>query len=87
MEDVDASELIAALAGPAGLVLFLLALGWAAIERGSVHAYVRQQWRFGSNPAGWNSSSVLDDVLEPARRDDEGSAHQVKEHSGWHRQH
>jgi hypothetical protein len=65
VEDMDASELIVAVAEPAGLILFLLVLGWAAVERGSVHAYVRLRWRSGlraarrvrrlEEHAGWHS--------------------------------
>lgn len=84
MEDMDASELIVTVAEPAGLILFLLVLGWAAVERGSVHAYVRLQWRSGSRAAGRDWFSVFDDVLRRARPGAAGRAHHLKEHSGWH---
>ena len=82
MEDIEASELIAAVAEPAGLVVFLLALGWAAVERGSVHAYVRQEWRAGSSETGRDLWSAFDEVLRPARPREAGRPHHFKEHSG-----
>ena len=83
MKDLEGSEVIVAVAEPAGLILFLLALGWAAVERGSVHAYVRRQWRSGSRAAGRDWFSVFDDVLRRARPGAAGRAHHLKEHSGW----
>lgn len=81
MEDIEASELIAAVAGPVGLVVFLLALGWAAVERGSVHAYVRQEWRSGSSATGRDLWSAFDDELRPARPREAGSPRHFREHS------
>jgi hypothetical protein len=83
VKDLEGSELIVAVAEPAGLILFLLALGWAAVERGSVHAYVRREWRSGSRAAGRDWVSVFDDVLRRARPGAAGRAHHLKEHSGW----
>ena len=84
MEDMDAPELIVTVAEPAGLILFLLALGWAAVKRGSVHAYVRLQWRSGSRAAGRDWFSVFDDVLRRARPGAAGRAQHLEEHSAWH---
>jgi hypothetical protein len=80
---MDAAELIVAVAGPAGLILFLLAVGWAAVQRGSVHAYMRQQWPADSAAGGGDWMSVFDEVLSrpPGAA---GRGHYPKEHSGCH---
>ncbi len=86
MEDMTALELIFAVAGPAALILFLLGMGWAAIERGSVHAYVRQRWRCRGTATGRGWLSMVDEKLRPARPHGTRTKHHFKEHSGWRSQ-
>lgn len=87
MADLDASELIVAVAGPAGLVLFLLTLGWAAVERGNVHAYMREQWHSDPSAAKRDGFSVLDEGLSSAGPNDTARTPQFKERPRWHSQH